>query len=148
MDIPNTPAGTVPVTVRAIDAVGNSATANFTLTIDSVSPDLTFDVNAGAVRQVRRNADGNWTLRLSGTVADSLAGVGGITVQVGTSANVDVPAADIQANGDWTFDYPFDDISFNADPSPTGPYTLTVTAATPRCPTATPTSRWCRLSST
>ena len=56
VDIPNTPAGTVPITVRASDAVNNMSSANFILTIDSVAPDLTVDLNPGDLRRVRRNA--------------------------------------------------------------------------------------------
>lgn len=133
VEIPNTPTGNVPITVRALDAVSNTRSANFSLTIDSVPPVLTTDLSAGALRQVRRNAAGEWTLRLTGTATDALAGMASLSVQIGTSSNVVITPTGvltngIAANGDWLLDYPFDDPSFTADPSPTGAYTATLTA--------------------
>ncbi len=133
VDIPNQPSGAVPIVVRATDAVGYTNSANFALTIDSVSPNLTLDLSAGSLRQVRRNAAGAWTLRLSGAVTDALAGVDSLTFQVGTSANVvitptGVLTTGIATDGSWLLDYPFSDPAFNLDPRPTGPITLTITA--------------------
>ena len=85
--IPNTPTGAVPITVRAADAVNNTNTAAFNLTIDGVSPALTVGLNPGDLRRVRRNASGAWTLPISGTVTDALAGFDSLTLQVGASAN-------------------------------------------------------------
>ncbi len=126
VDIPNQPSGNVPVTVRAADAVNNTSSTNFDLTIDGVSPLLTVDLNPGAIRQVRRNAAGNWTLHLAGTASDALAGIDSVTVQIGNSSNVVLDGSAIAGNGSWSLDYAFDDLNFNADPRPTGNYTVTV----------------------
>ena len=143
--IPNTPTGNVPITVRALDAVSNTRSANFSLTIDGVPPVLTTDLTAGALRQVRRNAAGEWTLRLTGTATDALAGMASVTFQIGTSSNVvitptGVMTTGIAANGNWLLDYPFDDPSFTADPSPTGAYTATLTARDTALPDGNPTT--------
>ena len=145
VDIPNTPTGNVPITVRAFDAVSNTRSVNFALTIDGVPPVLTTDLTAGALRQVRRNAAGEWTLRLTGTATDALAGMASLTFQIGTSSNVvitptGVMTGGIAANGAWLLDYPFDDPSFTADPSPTGAYTATLTARDTALPDGNPTT--------
>ncbi len=141
VDIPNTPTGSVPITVRAADAVNNTRSANFNLTIDGVAPALAVDLSAGAQRRVQRNADGDWTLSLSGTAADALAGIDSVTVQIGASSSVVITPTAIATNGSWSLDYPFDDISFNADPSPTGPFTLTVTARDTALPEGNPNTQ-------
>ena len=117
--IPNTPSGTVPITVRAVDAVNNTNTANFNLTIDGVSPALTVGLNPGDLRRVRRNASGAWTLPITGTVADALAGFDSLTLQVGASANVVVhrpPPS--RPTAVWSLVYPFDDLSSTPIPAP------------------------------
>jgi hypothetical protein len=141
VDIPNTPTGSVPITVRAADAVNNSRSADFSLTIDGVAPKLAVNLSAGDLRQVRRNAAGDWTLRLTGSANDSLAGLDSLTFQVGNSANVVLPAAAVAGDGSWTLDYAFDDANFNDDPGPTGPYTLTVTARDSALPDGNPATR-------
>ncbi len=146
VDIPNQPSGAVPIVVRATDAVGYTNSANFSLTIDSVSPNVTLDLAAGGLRQVRRNAAGAWTLRLSGAVTDALAGVESLTFQVGTSANVvitptGVLTTGIATDGSWLLDYPFSDPAFNLDPRPSGPITLTVTARDMALPDGNPTTQ-------
>ena len=146
VDIPNQPSGSVPIVVRATDAVGYTNSANFSLTIDSVSPNVTLDLSAGALRQVRRNAAGAWTLRLSGAVTDALAGVESLTFQVGTSANVvitptGVLTTGIATDGSWLLDYPFSDPAFNLDPRPSGPITLTVKARDLALPDGNPTTQ-------
>ncbi len=146
VDIPNQPSGAVPIVVRATDAVGYTNSANFALTIDSVSPNVTIDLAAGGLRQVRRNAAGAWTLRLSGTATDALAGMDSLTFQAGTSANVvitptGVVTTGIATDGSWILDYPFSDPAFNLDPRPTGPITLTVTARDKALPDGNPTTQ-------
>ncbi|MFZ2358812.1 MAG: LamG-like jellyroll fold domain-containing protein, partial [Anaerolineae bacterium] len=146
VDIPNQPSGAVPIVVRATDAVGYTNSANFNLTIDSVSPNVAVDLAAGALRRVRRNADGAWSLRLSGTATDALAGMESLSIQVGTSANVVITptgslATGIALDGSWLLDYPFDDPAFNLDPRPTGPITLTITARDNALPDGNPTTQ-------
>ena len=141
VEIPDTPTGVVPIVVRATDAVGHSATTNYDLTIDSVPPVLTVDLSAGDVRRVRRNASGAWTLRLAGNVSDALAGFDSLSVQVGTNASVVLTPTAIAGDGSWHLDYPFDDPAVNANPQPTGPYTLTLTARDAALPNGNPTSQ-------
>lgn len=138
--IPNIPNGAVPVTVRAADAVNNINSANFNLTIDGVAPLLTVALNLGEARQVRRNASGAWTLRLSGTATDNLAGIDTLTVQIGDSANA-VFTSTVINNGAWSIDYAFDNPAFNAQARPTGSYTLTVTARDNALPDGNPTTQ-------
>ncbi|MCB8990047.1 MAG: hypothetical protein H6665_05455 [Ardenticatenaceae bacterium] len=121
--VPNAPSGTaVPITVRATDAVGHTAAANFSLTVDGDAPVTAVNLAPGDTRVVRRNADGQWTLALSGSSGDALAGIGEVSVQIGASHAVTVP----NASGDWTFIYPFDDAVFNNNPAPNQPLTVTI----------------------
>ncbi len=140
VDIPNAPSGAVPVNVRAADAVNNTSSANFNLTIDGVAPSLTVTLNPGEARQVRRNAKGAWTLRLSGTAADNLAGIESLTVQIGNSSNA-VYTSSVMSGNNWSIDYAFDDLSFNAESRPTGNYTLTVTARDNALPNGNPATQ-------
>jgi len=139
VDIPNS-SGTLPINVRAFDAVNNSNAANFDLTIDGASPTLSVNLASGALRRVQRNAQNQWTLPLDGSVSDALAGVASVTVQIGSSANQVITPTQI-ANGQWQLIYAFDDVSINADPSPTGAYTLTVTARDNALPDGNPTTQ-------
>ncbi len=131
VSVPNQPTGSIPIAVRVTDAVGHTRTSNFSLTIDGVSPVTTFDLSAGQTRVVRRNAEGNWTMALTGNSSDALAGVSEVSVQIGSSRAVTVT----DPSGAWTLDYPFDDIAFNNDPNPTGPITMTVTTRDNALPT-------------
>ena len=139
--VPNTPNGNIPVSVRATDAVNHTNTVNMALTIDGISPNLSVDIAPGNIRQVRRNAAGNWVLRVNGTASDVTAGMASLSVQVGDSTNRVLTPTAIQANGAWRMDYEFDDIAFNADPRPTGPYTLTVVARDAALPDGNPTTQ-------
>ena len=140
VDIPNTSTGAVPITVRASDAVSNTSSADFSLNIDSVSPALTVSLNPGDLRQVRRNAAGAWTLPISGTVTDALAGIATLTLQIGANSSAVLTSTAIAAGGAWSLAYVFSDPGFNADPSPTGAYTLTVTARDNALPDGNPTT--------
>lgn len=137
VDIPNS-SGTLPINVRAFDAVNNSNAANFTLTIDGASPTLSVNLTPGALRRVQRNAQNQWSLPIDGTVSDAIAGVASVTVQIGNSANQVITPTQI-VNGQWQLIYAFDEVSINADPSPTGAYTLTVTARDNALPDGNPT---------
>jgi hypothetical protein len=140
--IPNAPSGsTIPIVVRATDAVGHTRSANFSLTIDGAAPTATVDLAPGSIRTLRRNAAGDWTLTLSGTANDALAGIGSVTVQVGVSANAVITPGGIAAGGAWSLVYRFDDIATNADPHPTGPYTLTLTVRDNALPDGNPTTQ-------
>ena len=140
VEIPNIPSGAVPVTVRAADAVNNTNSAGFNLNIDGVTPALTVALNPGEARQVRRNASGAWTLRLSGTATDNLAGIDTLTVQIGDSSNA-VFTSTVLNNGAWSIDYAFDNPAFNAEARPTGSYTLTVTARDNALPDGNPATQ-------
>ena len=70
---------------------------------------------------------GAWSLHLNGTLADNLAGIESLTVQIGDSSNAVFTSTAI-SNGNWSIDYAFDDPAFNAEARPTGAYSLTVTA--------------------
>ncbi|MBI1293407.1 hypothetical protein GC175_00430, partial [bacterium] len=118
----------VPIRVRAVDAVDNANSADFNLTLDGVSPNLSVNLTPNAIRRVQRNALNQWTLQLSGNATDATAGIESVTVQIGNSANQVIAPANIAGDGAWSVTYAFNDIAFNADPSPTGVYTLTVTA--------------------
>ncbi len=137
VDIPNS-SGTLPINVRAFDAVNNSNAANFNLTIDGASPSLSVNLTPGALRRVQRNAENQWTLPIDGNVSDATAGVASVTVQIGSSANQVITPTQI-VNGQWQLTYAFDEVSINADPSPTGVYTLTVTARDNALPDGNPT---------
>ena len=115
--------------------------ANYNLNIDGVSPVLTVNLNAGDLRRVRRNASGAWTLPISGTVTDALAGIDTLTLQIGASSNAVFTPTAIGPDGSWSVDYAFDDLVFNADPRPTGNYTLTVTARDTALPGGNATTR-------
>ena len=124
LSVPNVPSGTtVPIIVRATDAVGHTAAQNFSLTVDGTAPTTAVTLAPNETRVVRRNANGDWTLALSGSSADALAGIGEVSLQIGASHAVTVP----NASGAWTFAYPFDDAVFNNNPAPNQPLTLTVT---------------------
>lgn len=86
VDVPSS-GSVLPINVRSFDAVDNTNSASFNLTLDDTSPTLTVNLAPGEVRTVRRNADGNWTLHLTGTATDALAGMDSLTLQVGVSAN-------------------------------------------------------------
>ena len=106
VDIPNS-SGTLPINVRAFDAVNNSNAANFNLTIDGASPSLSVNLTTGALRRVQRNAQNQWTLPIGGTVSDATAGVAAVTVQIGSSANQVITPTQI-VNGQWQLTYAFD----------------------------------------
>ncbi|MCB0189949.1 MAG: hypothetical protein KDE31_37015, partial [Caldilineaceae bacterium] len=137
VDIPGGANGGIPIAVRATDAVNNSNAANFDLTVDGVAPDVTVNLNPGELRQVRRNAAGDWTLALSGTATDNLAGVGSVALQIGTSSSA-VLTTTAGAGGSWSTDYVFDAPGFRFDPRPTGAYTLTVTVRDNALPDGNP----------
>ncbi|MBI1293418.1 hypothetical protein GC175_00485 [bacterium] len=138
--IPNS-GSTVPITVRAFDAVDNTNSANFNLTLDGTAPNLSVNLNPGDIRRVQRNAQNQWTLQLSGNATDAVAGIESLTFQVGVSANQVITGGVIAGDGAWTVTYAFDEEAFNADPSPTGTYTLTVTARDNALPDGNPTTR-------
>lgn len=122
--VPNAPGGTtLPITVRVTDAVGHTNSDNFSLTIDGDAPTTTVNLAPNETRILRRNADGDWTLALSGNSSDALAGIDEVSVQIGASHAVTVP----NPTGDWTLIYPFDDPNLNNTPNPNLPLTVTVT---------------------
>ncbi len=123
LDIPDIASGSVPIQVRATDAVSHTTVTDFDLVIDGTSPEASIDLTNGDVKTVRRNADGAWTLALNGSSSDALAGIKEATLHIGSSSIYSVPDPD----GAWTIDYPFDDSAFNADPRPTDAFTLTMT---------------------
>lgn len=139
VETPNS--GAVPIAVRAYDAVNNSNTASFNLTVDGDAPSLGVTLNPGDRRRVQRNAQNQWTLPLSGTATDATAGVEAVTVQIGLSSNQVITAGAIAGNGAWSMIYAFDEEAFNADPSPTGVYTLTITARDNALPDGNPTTQ-------
>ncbi|MFN8333457.1 MAG: LamG-like jellyroll fold domain-containing protein, partial [Saprospiraceae bacterium] len=141
VDIPNQPSGIVPINVRAADAVNNTNSASYDLRIDGVAPTLSVVLTPGDVRQVRRNARGEWSLLLNGTVSDNLAGIESLTVQIGDSSNAIITATAINLGGAWSLDYPFDEPAFNAEAHPTGNYTLTVTARDNALPDGNPATQ-------
>ncbi|MEZ4640161.1 MAG: LamG-like jellyroll fold domain-containing protein [Caldilineaceae bacterium] len=140
VDIPGS-GSAVPIAVRAFDAVDNTNSANFNLTLDGDAPSLSVNLNPGDIRRVQRNAQNQWTLQLSGNASDAVAGVAAVTLQVGVSANQVITPGLIAGDGSWNVAYVFDDISFNADPSPTGTYTLTVTAIDNALPDGNPATQ-------
>jgi hypothetical protein len=140
VNIPNS-GSTLPISVRAFDAVNNSNSANFNLTLDGTAPSLSVNLNPGDVRRVQRNAQNQWTLQFSGTASDAVAGIESLTFQVGVSSNQVITGGVIAGDGAWTVTYAFDEEAFNADPSPTGTYTLTVTARDKALPDGNPTTR-------
>jgi hypothetical protein len=124
LSIPNQPSGNISIVVRATDAVGFTRSASFNVTIDSVAPVTTIDLAPGDTRTLRRNAEGAWTLPLTGNSNDALAGLQEVEVQIGNNLAVTVPiTVGIPA---WELVYPFDDLSLNNDAQPTGPITATI----------------------
>ncbi|NUM43532.1 MAG: hypothetical protein HUU38_02415 [Anaerolineales bacterium] len=124
ISVPNAPSGTtIPITVRATDAVGHTTSDNFSLTIDGDAPTTTVNLAPNETRVLRRNADGDWTLALSGSSNDALAGIDEVSVQIGASHAVTVT----DPTGDWDLIYPFDDPHLNNTPNPNLPLTMTLT---------------------
>lgn len=139
VDTPNS--GTVPIAVRTFDAVNNSNSTTFNLTVDGTAPSLSVNLNPGEIHRVQRNAQNQWTLPLSGSATDAVAGIASVTVQIGSSSNQLITPTQVAPNGNWNVIYAFDDDAFNADPSPTGIYTLTVTARDNALPDGNPTTQ-------
>lgn len=125
LSVPNQSSGNIPIIVRATDAVGFTRSASFNVTIDNTSPVSTIDLAPSETRTVRRDAEGQWTLALTGNSSDALAGLREIQIQIGSSRAVTVPFE--TGTSAWSFTYPFDSLAFNSDPQPTGPITLTMT---------------------
>ncbi|MBI1298362.1 hypothetical protein GC175_25795, partial [bacterium] len=140
VEIPNS-GSTVPIAVRAFDAVDNTNSTAFNLTLDGTSPSLSVNLSSGELRRVQRNAQNQWTLPLSGNATDGGAGIQSVTVQIGVSANQVITPGAIAGDGAWNLTYAFDDSIINSDPSPSGVYTLTVTARDNALPDGNPTTQ-------
>ncbi|MFN8445402.1 MAG: LamG-like jellyroll fold domain-containing protein, partial [Caldilineaceae bacterium] len=138
VDTPNN-VRSFPIDVRAFDAVNNSSSANLSLNVDGIAPSLNVSLNSGELRRLQRNAQNQWTIQLSGSATDDGAGIQSVNLQIGGNSNQVITPTQIAGNGAWNVIYAFDDSSINADPSPSGLYTLTVTARDNALPDGNPT---------
>lgn len=127
LDIPAS-ASQVRIAARATDVVGRrSAPVSATLRVESGPPVVTANAPASPA-PAAHNADGQFTVRLSGTASDPGAGASGVAVvevQVEPNGPGFLPA-DLN-DGRWQIDYPLSgDGAALADPS--GAYSFTVRA--------------------
>ena len=132
--------GLLALSVRATDAAENTQSPATTdlVVVDGTAPQAAANVANGIVLAPQQQADGSWTLALSGTVADpTIVGRAGSGV-----ASLEVAVAPAGSNGrnwqpltwdgsgNWQIDYPLADSARTRAPfALTGPYDIHLRAA-------------------
>jgi len=138
--------GAHTLSVRAVDAVGNTGpAATITVHLDRVPPVVSVTVPASnQIVGASRGADGRWAVSLAGMVSDGGAGVDSVETLLSPNgagwqtASLTLP--------DWALDYRLPRFRDDGSPlnNPTGFYTLTV-RATDRLGNQTPETAYTQV---
>src|SRR5690606_38075860 len=89
--------GSYPVTVTATDPAGNSSTDTGSLTVDTLAPAATLNINPVATDDILNAAEAGTNVTISGTVTGEYVAGDQVTLLI----NGTTYTATVQANGSW-----------------------------------------------
>src|SRR5690606_15814783 len=89
--------GSYPVTVTATDPAGNSSTDTGSLTVDTLAPAATLNINPVATDNILNAAEAGTNVTISGTVTGEYVAGDQVTLLI----NGTTYTATVQANGSW-----------------------------------------------